>query len=91
MYINAPVFFDVYFEIQILIIIGCGRYPGGRPRMTFAQTLWNFQKIILAISCVWLCVVFESISILTKTPILPFSAKLEKLSSNISYIPVVIF
>ncbi len=38
--------------------------------MAFSQTLRNFQKIMLAISTIWLCLFFENLSILTKTLIL---------------------
>ncbi len=64
--------------------------------MAFSQTLRNFQKIMLAISIIWLCLFFKNVSILTKTLIVghpprrlsdnALSAhiivKLEKLSSG---------
>jgi len=39
------------------------------PRLP-AQTLQNFQKIMLAISHIWLCSFWENFSILNKMPIL---------------------
>ncbi len=38
--------------------------------MAFAQTLQNCQKIMLAISSIWLCLFCENSSILNKIPIL---------------------
>ncbi len=38
--------------------------------MAFAQTLWIFRKIMLAILCIWLCLFCENFSILTKILIL---------------------
>ncbi len=38
--------------------------------MAFSQTLRDFQRIMLAISIIWLCLFFKNVSILTKTLIL---------------------
>ncbi len=41
-----------------------------RSRRLPAQILWNCQKIMLAISHIWLCLLWDNFSILTKNPIL---------------------